>query len=98
MHFRGKNIHFSKNVHFPKNVRLCLERFKKERMWNENGFENNLHLFGLQMKMGQNENGTANIVGPMVKSLHLKCVMKSEVQFVCKDFFQNCPLLNVGRG
>ena len=42
------------------------------------------------MKMGQDENGAAHIVGPMAKSLHLKCGMKSGVQYVPNGFFQNC--------
>ena len=77
-------------------IQALLGTVENGRGWNRNGTENNLHLFGLQMKMGQNENGAANIVGPMGKSFHLKCGMKSRVQTCRKGFFQNYPSINVG--
>ena len=53
---------------------------KKERGGDENEDENNLHLFGSQMKKGLNENGTEKMVGPMGKIFHSKCGMKIGMQ------------------
>ena len=53
---------------------------EKGREGDENGDENNLQLFGLQMKKGLNENKTEKMVGPTGKNFHPKCEMKTGMQ------------------